>query len=49
MDWAIKKFPNNNDLGEAMRNVYHIAIQNGNTAESWRAAEEEIMVTHTKK
>ena len=49
MDWAIKKFPNDDELGKIMRKVYQVAIQNGNTAESWRDAEQDIMVEHAKK
>lgn len=43
LDWAIKKYPNDADLGRIFRQFYHLAAAGGNTPEACRAAEEKIM------
>jgi hypothetical protein len=44
IDWAVKKFPNDQDFGRIVREFYHLSAQYGNTPEGNRRAEEEIMV-----
>ena len=43
IDWAIKRFPNDADLGKVFRQFYHLAAEGGNTEQACRAAEEKIM------
>ena len=44
IDWAVKKFPNDQDFGRIVREFYHLSAQYSNTPEGGRKAEEEIMV-----
>ena len=46
LDWAICKFPNDADLGKVFREFYILNAAGGNTRESGRAAEEQIMIKH---
>jgi hypothetical protein len=43
LDWAIKKYSNDADLGRIFRQFYNLAATGGNTPEACRAAEEQIM------
>jgi len=46
LDWAIAKFPNDIDLGKVFREFYNLAKEGGNTGESGREAEEQIMTKY---
>ena len=43
LDWAIKKYSNDADLGRIFRQFYNLAATGGNTPKACRAAEEQIM------
>ena len=43
IDWAIKRFPNDTELGKVFRQFYHLAAKAGNTEQACRDAEEKIM------
>jgi hypothetical protein len=43
IDWAVKRCPNDKELGKLFRRFYHLAAAGDNTEEACRLAEETIM------
>ena len=46
IDWAVKKFTNDSDLGQIFRRFYILSKEGGNTPEASRKAEEQIMTNN---